>query len=174
MAVLRWLEAVLKGRKLVVRALRFNFLSPLFLRALKKAPGSQGNSYSLSPLSLSPRNARKITVNFFAYINFNSPYMSANLFSRKERLIPSDWKLKYSASHSCCIMGSLCGPGSLWLVQFHSPSPQTLMATYCVQGRDDCFQELLSSTREDKCSDNPGTPRSTIFKVLKGSAGYYN
>lgn len=95
MAVLHWLEAVLKGRKLVVQVLRFNFLSPLFLRALKKAPGSQGNSAIYchrvhSLLSLSPRNARKITVNFFAYINFNSPYMSANLFSRKERLIPSD------------------------------------------------------------------------------------
>lgn len=43
------------------------------------------------------------------------------------------------------------------------------MTTYCVQGHEYYLQELLPSTSEGKCSDNPGIPMKTILNVLRGA-----
>ena len=55
--------------------------------------------------------------------------------------------------------------------EFNSvPQTQELqwLSTMYVQGNDDCLQELLSSPRKDKCSNNPVTTTKTILHVLKG------
>lgn len=160
-----FLKLFWKEGKLLYRHSGFNFCLLCSVSIVESAGLPRKFCYILPSVSFSPlppRNSRNATVNFFAYINFNSPYMSANLLSRKERLIPSDWKLKYSASHSWCVTGSLCGHGSSWLVQFQPPNPLTLMATSYVQGHDDCLQELLLSTKEGKINVQ------TILEHLQG------